>query len=241
MALEQEGGGMNAPYRLCKLFVRLVLVALAVSGLSGCAGLLPASWKEEVLLHDGRTIVVNRWQSYGGRREIGQSPPIREHTVTFSLPGSRRNISWTSEYGEELGRTNFNLLAIHVLKDTPYIVASPNLCLSYNKWGRPNPPYVFFRLTGDEWARISLEEFPAEFTTINVAHYIGGREPELMLGADPIPAAKIQELNHQARQPEYRSILREALPETALCPDWNSQRYRSPKAPHPIEPKQVPK
>ena len=61
------------------------------------------SWKEEVLLHDGSTLIVNRSQSYGGRHEIGQPPPIKEHTITFTLPGSNNRITWTSEYGEVLG------------------------------------------------------------------------------------------------------------------------------------------
>ena len=97
------------------------------------------SWKEEVLLHDGSTLIVNRSQSYGGRHEIGQPPPIKEHTITFTLPGSNKIITWTSEYGEDIGRTNFYLLAVHVMNGTPYIVASPNSCLSYNKLGSPNP------------------------------------------------------------------------------------------------------
>ena len=40
------------------------------------------------------------------------------------------------------------------------------LCPSYNKWGRPNPPYVFFKYDGATWQRISLGEFPGEFKDI---------------------------------------------------------------------------
>ena len=179
---------------------------------AGLFGLGGTSWKEEVLLHDGKKIIVERSQTYGGRHEIGQPQPIKEHTIFFTLPHSNKPLTWTSEYSEDLGRTNFNLLAVHVLNGTPYIVASPNLCLSYNKWGRPNPPYVFFKYDGKAWQRIPLEEFPVEFKAINVAIGVRGYEGEELVSMGLVPAEKIKELNSDVRQPEFKTILREAYP-----------------------------
>lgn len=189
------------------------LLAMGVSmGVdAGLFGLGGDSWKEEVLLHDGSKIIVKRSQSYGGRHEIGQPPPIREHTISFTLPNSSKPITWASEYGEDIGRTNFNLLAVHVLNGTAYIVASPNLCLSYNKWGRPNPPYVFFKYDGKAWQRVPLEEFPAEFKTINVALDILGREVENLVSLGLASSEKIKNLNSHIKQPEYKTILREPV------------------------------
>ncbi|MFA7062482.1 MAG: hypothetical protein WC156_16880 [Pedobacter sp.] len=181
-----------------------------------------ASWKEEVLLHDGSKIIVKRSQNYGGRHEIGQPPPIKEHSITFSLPGATNTIMWTSEYGKDIGRANFNLLALHVLNGTPYIVASPNLCLSYNKWGRPNPPYVFFKYDGKEWQRISLEEFPAEFKTINVALDIMGRQVENLVSRGFVSSEKIKELNQHTKITEFKTIIREPLKPGSIgvsCPE----------------------
>jgi len=210
------------------------MLGVSMSACAGLSGLDGDSWKEEVLLHDGQKIIVTRSQSYGGRHEIGQSPPIKEHTITFTLPNTNKPIAWTSEYSEDVGRTNFNLLAVHVLNGTPYVVASPNLCLSYNKWGRPNPPYVFFRYDGKKWQRILLEEFPTEFKTINVALDIRGRQVENLVSLGFITSEKIKELNHHTEIPEYKTILREALPNAGrgciktdyyrnagwLSPDW---------------------
>jgi len=64
--------------------------------MNGCAFGNTASWKEEVLLHDGNTVIVKRSQTYGGRHEIGQSPPVREHTISFSMLGSGNAIRWIS-------------------------------------------------------------------------------------------------------------------------------------------------
>jgi len=198
----------------------LLAISLMILGgsMSACA-MGGASWKEEVLLHDGKKIVVERSQTRGGSHENGQPPPVKKHTIFFALPNSGQTITWTSEYGEDVGRANFNLLALHVLNGTPYIVASPNLCLSYNKWGRPNPPYVFFKYDGQAWQRIPLSEFSVEFKTINVAASTLADEDRLTkLGF--VSAEKIKELNNEFRQPEYKTILREAYPTAAGgCPE----------------------
>jgi hypothetical protein len=200
-------------------------------GMNACA-MGGTSWKEEVLLHDGNKIIVERSQTRGGSREIGQPPPVKEHTISFALPNSGKTITWTSEYGEDVGRANFNLLALHVLNGTPYIVASPNLCLAYNKWGRPNPPYVFFKYDGQAWQRIPLSEFPVEFKTINVAASTLADEDRLTkLGL--VSAEQIKELNNEYRQPEYKTILRDPLA-NEWCANWKLNSF---KAPIPIPPR----
>lgn len=188
------------------------LILMMVVSTNACSD----SWKEEVLLHDGSRIIVERSQSYGGRHEIGQPSPIKEHAISFKLPGASRTITWRSEYSEDIGRTNFNLLAVHVLNGTPYIVTKPNLCLSYNKWGRPNPPYVFFKYDGNAWQRISIEQFPVEFKTLNVAIYLGNKSVEAMVSQGLVSAEKIKVLNSELKQPEFKTILREQLPEARI-------------------------
>lgn len=203
-----------------KLIRLLPFILLTVFGLNACTGRLAyssSSWEEEVLLHNGATLIVERSQSYGGRHEINQSSSVKEHTITFRLPDSGKAISWTSEYSPELGRTNFNLLALHILDGAPYLVVEPNLCLSYNKWGRPNPPYVFFRYRENEWQRISLSEFPAEFKTINLI-VNNGREDDIKalerkngLVSGYVSANDVKKVNSSLTQPEYKTILRGTL------------------------------
>jgi hypothetical protein len=90
---------------------RAISLALILGVSMNACGFGGDSWKEEVLLHDGSKIIVNRSQSYGGRHEIGQSPPIKEQEITFTLPNTKKNITFKSEYGEDIGRANFQLLA----------------------------------------------------------------------------------------------------------------------------------
>lgn len=197
------------------MFLRITLSALALNAvMSACAHIGHSgtdAWKEEVQLHDGQKMIVERSQTYGGRREIGQSPPVREHKISFALPGSSNSISWTSEYGEDLGRTNFKLAALHVLGGTPYLVAVPNLCLAYNKWGRPNPPYVIFKHEDKEWKRIALNDLPTEFKEFNLVINNQG-EAETVTSQPMVTAQIVKKLNGELMQPEYKAILREPLP-----------------------------
>lgn len=221
----------------------LLILGVSMSANAGLFGIGGTSWKEEVLLYDGGKVVVERWQNYGGRHEIGQSPPIKEQTMTFVVPDTKERITWKSEYGEELGRTNFIPLALHTLNGMPYVVAIPYLCLSYNKWGRPNPPYVIFKHDKTEWQRISLQELPIEFKDVNLVVSTKGEEKALTAEA-VVTASKVRKLNNDLRQLELRTILREPVKagsEGSLvnCPDYNSPRYTSPKAPHPMSPSEA--
>lgn len=229
----QEERGMNNRHVWLQLFNAISLVLTMGVGINAEAGLLGLggdSWKEEVLLHDGSKIIVERSQSYGGRHEIGQPPPIKEHTITFTLPETNKTITWVSEYDENLGRTNFNLLALHILNGTPYLVVEPNLMQSYNKWGRPNPPYLFFKYDGDTWQRIPLEEFPATFQKINLvintmAHGAKLKDQGL------VSSEVVKKLNNSLTQKEYKSIVRTPLDHWKPRPE-----HKGPKAPNPIIP-----
>ncbi len=220
------------------IFSLILMMGVSMSAEAGLFGFGGDSWKEEVLLHDGQKIVAKRSQSYGGRGEIGQGAPIKEHTISFALPNSNKTIEWKSEYSEDVGRANFNLLALHILNGTPYIVAEPNLCLSYNKWGRPNPPYVLFKYDGKTWQRIQMSELPVEFKTINVSLDIRGRQVEELVEMGKVTAEQIKQRNAHTEIPQFKTILREAYPGAGsgcirtdyyigvgwLSPDWFSDQ-----------------
>lgn len=193
--------------------VATVLSLLALNAFAGWFGLGGDSWKEEVLLHNGQKIIVERTQTYGGRHEIGQDSPVKTHSIRFVVPQSGRTVTWTSEYGEELGRTDFNVLALHILDDIPYLVVEPNLCLAYNKWGRPNPPYVVFKHDGSSWRRLELAELPRVFEKINLV-VNNGRVANIKDAARAkgyVSAQGIEALNRSLTQPQYKTILKEKM------------------------------
>ena len=192
-----------------------ILVLMGLTSLSACDFLgygKTASWKEEVLLHDGSRIVIDRWQKHGGWGEIGQSP-ISDQKIMFTLPRTARVVTWKDEYSEDIGYCNFYLVALHILNGTPYIITTANKCLSYNKWGRPNPPYIIFKLEGNEWKRIELAELPTEFQNVNLIIDTRNDEKEIVnLGL--VYAEKIKKLNNSLTREEYKAIIR-----TQMRPD----------------------
>jgi hypothetical protein len=126
---------------------------------------------------------------------------------------------------------SLNLLLFDVVRGVPYIATYPAGCIAYNKWKRPNPPYIFFKYQGDEWKQIPLAEFPAELRKTNV---IVGRPPSELLKSI-YKVADVQERNYYL-QADYKTILREQLAKEK-CPQYSS----GPKAPIPITPSTSPR
>jgi hypothetical protein len=202
---------MNGKAILSRVMMALLMMGVAMNTNAGLFGLGGMSWKEEALLHDGNKIVVTRSHAYGGSREVGQSPSIKEQDISFTVPGTSQVIVWKDEYGKEVGGSNFILLALHILNNIPYVVARPNLCRSYNKWGQPNPPYVIFKHDGKEWQRVPLAELPVEFKDTNLSLVYTKNDEKHITGQTPITAEHIKKENGRIRIPESTSILREPV------------------------------
>lgn len=204
---------MNKRHCLLRAFKPIgAVLALGIS-IGACVS-LPVfggtSWKEEVLLHDGSKIIVTRSVSRGGRHELGQQPPIKEQTLTFTMPGTREKVMWEDSYSEDLAGSNFVVRLLEIFRGTAYVLVSPAGCLSYNKWGRPNPPYVIFKYDSKAWQRIALAELPIEIKTPNLISSSPDTEVEKSRKRF-ISAEMVRQLNEGYKQPEYRSILRESI------------------------------
>lgn len=202
---------MNFGYRLLKRFVPLALISLF--SLNACAGLFGfggSNWKEEVLLHDGSKVIVERSVERGGSHEIGQKPAYTKQTLVFTHPATGEQVVWEDKATPDLGNSNFLPMALDIYQNTVYLVANPMGCLGYNKWGRPNPPYVVFRYGGRVWERVPLQDLPPETKALNLIFSSPDTEVE-NLGKRFVDAATIKRLNTGFRQPEYQAILREAM------------------------------
>ena len=220
---------MSKDHWLLSAFKIIGLVLTLGGSMSACSS--ETSWKEEVLLHDGSKIIVTRSLIHGGRREIGQVSPIKEHTITFTIPATNQVVTWKDEYSEDVGSASFNLMLLDMFKGTAFLVVSPTGCIAYNKWGQPNPPYVFFKYQGKEWALTTLKELPSEFKIPNLVINTLIDEKKLV-NQGLVSAELVKELNSGFRQKEFKAILREPLEAADLCPQYSS----GPKAPIPITP-----
>jgi hypothetical protein len=194
--------------KLLKLFAPVIFLAsppVANAGLFGFGG---TSWQEEVLLHDGAKIVVDRSVTLGGPHEIGQRASYTKETLAFTHPVSGKLITWEDNATPDLRTSNFLPMAIDVYQNAVYLVAHPMGCLSYNKWGRPNPPYVIFKYAGKTWERVPLQELPLETKALNLIFSSPDTEVE-RLGKRFVDAETIKRLTSEYRQPQYRAIVRD--------------------------------
>lgn len=227
---------MNHKHFLSRVFKIIGLILTLGMSMSGCAT-STFTWKEEVLLHDGKRIIVKRSDIYDSsmRHEIGQGAPLAEHQTTFVIPDINQTVTWKSDNRSFPNPENLNLLALDFIASVPYVATTIGGSIAYNKWGRPNPPYVFFRHDGKAWRRISLEEFPEKFK-INLI--VTGRKKDNSKISEAIrefgfvPAQTVEEINREpGRGKESYAILRIPI-------DYGPPRpvYSGPQAPHPIPP-----
>lgn len=168
--MDVEGGGMSSAYAW-------LMVSAAV--LAGCAG-GGRYWKEEVVLPDGHVLMVERTHTLGSQfggeiSDINRPPPAVGFTVAIPLPQGGKAL-WE-------GDRSLSPLAVGLKDGAAYLAASPRTCPDYDRWGRPVPPYVFFKYANDAWHRISVAEFPAEIGMAN-----------LMIGTDSLQS--VREIEH---------------------------------------------
>jgi hypothetical protein len=186
----------------------LIFIFIGVTCMNACGFLFggSTSWKEEVLLHDGSKIVIKRFY------HLGRKPTLDSHerqnldeTITFTLPGSNKKITWKTNFKDSKPEPNsLDLLVLDVVNGIPYIATYPAGCISYNKWKRPNPPYIFFKYDGKEWKQIPLEEFPVEISKVNV---IVGRPPA-KLQKSFYTIEQVNEENSDIHEEKYKIIVR---------------------------------
>lgn len=196
---------------ILKRFAMLGLALMMGVSMSACAGLLSAKkiWKEEVVLHDGKVLVVERTSTLGDYIVPGSSePPTIAQSLVFYLPGKNKRASWASEFRSEGPEPNgLGVLLLDIVGGIPYLATSPAGCISYNKWSRPNPPYILFKYNQEKWERIPLESFPPELVQANLMS-----EPPLSLLEPYYTVDQVKARMKGWSRAEYtKTILREAL------------------------------
>lgn len=194
-----------------KQFIPFIAVIASITACAGLPGIgHTMSWKEEVKLHDGQVIIVERFYNLGGYPAIeSHNRSSLDETVTFNLPDSK-SIVWKIDFRDSKPEPNsLNLIRFDVVKGVPYIATYPAGCIAYNKWGRPNPPQVLFKYEGEQWKRINLAELPIALLGADANVIVG--TPDVRIVKSFYTAAGVSAVNHDIQAPEYRSILREGL------------------------------
>jgi hypothetical protein len=158
-----QAHNVKIPREIWKKLPQLGLILMMGMSLSACEKSM-FTWKEEILLHDGTKLIAERSDIFDSsmNHEIGQGASLAEHKTVFKIPGSNQTVIWKSDNRSLSDPDYLDLLTLDILDGVPYVATTTGRCHTYNKWQRPNPPYIVFKYVG-EWKLITLEEFPEQF------------------------------------------------------------------------------
>lgn len=118
-------------------------------------------WKQEVKLHDGRVIVIDRTSKLGGTRFPENVALEDMQTLSFHHPDSGDRIEWEIPKG-------LQPVALDLDRGLPYYVLRAYTVSDYNKWGCPNPPYFVYRYQQETWSLVPFTELPRQFAVPNL-------------------------------------------------------------------------
>lgn len=167
----------------------IVAMLAAVVMLAGCAGGV-RNWKEQVILPDGRELIVERTHTLASRfdREFSafNAPPgAASYSIRIPLPEGGYTAPWAAEHKEMYP------IAVTTHGESAYVLATPSFCRSYAKHGQPIPPFLAFKYTTGQWQRVAFEDFPMEITEANLMIDTSDKETEKGL----VTARAIRRLN----------------------------------------------
>ncbi|MDP2199867.1 MAG: hypothetical protein Q8K01_14885 [Sulfurimicrobium sp.] len=201
-----NGQSLSMAFSTISLILTLGVSMSACAGLFGIGG---TSWKEEVLLHDGRVLLVERSYNLGGYPTLDARERVMlDETITFTLPEYSQKVVWKADFDNTVPEPNsLGALLLGIVGGVPYLAASPAGCIAYNKWGRPNPPYILFKYVNDAWQQIPLKEFPPELIEANLMSMPAS---SLLKPYYTVAAAKAQRQNGNVSA-YAKTILREAV------------------------------
>lgn len=193
-----------------KKIIKLGWLLIMGVSMSACS----KGWKEEVQLHDGRALLIERSFNLGGFPTLdARERRLLDETITFTLPESNQKVVWKTDFNDNVPEPhNLGPLLLDIVGGVPYLATSPAGCNAYNKWGRPNPPYILFKYVNNAWQQIPLKEFPPELVQSNLMNM-----PDSRLLKPYYNVAAVKAKLADGNISDYaKTILREALPQARI-------------------------
>lgn len=123
-------------------------------------------WKQEVMLHDGRTLWVDRttvYRHYGELVQLSHPSPFADG-FSFWHPNKWSHITWPLN-------ENVRPLLLDFVGDIPYLVTEINGGKHYDM-GCPPHPYAFYKYEDGDWQRIDVRALPQQLQRTNMLPYL---------------------------------------------------------------------
>ena len=155
----------------------LIGTALLAGALAGCMrGESTIKWTEDVLLPDGRTVTLKRYQEFKGPSEIGQPPSESYYWFEFKHPDTGETVRWETK--REPGT-----VALFISLSVVFLLTKPNFGSGLEDFGCPNPPYLLYRYVSGKWERVDLSLIPVKRLRSNMTTAPGDRIGAIKAGS----------------------------------------------------------
>lgn len=137
-----------------------IFLLFGLMSVSACSDIM--TWQEEVKFNDGRTILVNQKRRCEGGYTGGNIASCieRETWLTVKL----------LDFGnwEIVWHENLSPMVLNIHNGKLYVVGTPPTGREFSQYGKPQPPYIGFRLESGRWQRIPFSEIPEEVYDTNL-------------------------------------------------------------------------
>lgn len=147
-------------------------------------------WKEEIRLHDGRLIVVDRVDVLGGWHEPGQSASEKKRTIVFSDPDDKKK-----KYTHALTGSS-NYLVLDFLNGVPWMVVLVGPFSHDTKC--PVGSYEAITWREGRWASVSYSDLPKNISIVNMAYSYAPDQPEMRKSGKLLTAEQIDYINKKS-------------------------------------------
>ncbi|NKI93257.1 hypothetical protein [Rhizobacter sp. SG703] len=169
-----EGGAVNQQHAK-KLPTRsihrhsLLILSVSLAVLAGCGKKIEeAKWSEEVRLHDGRMIVIERVARANPQPFLSEIPGA---DIDFEIHYAPLNIHW---------KGSRQLASLEIFDGNAYVVTAENGGVEFCE-GKPTStlPIKVWRQQAGEWVEVDAASFPSDVALSNLyARYWGGNGVE---------------------------------------------------------------
>ena len=141
---------VGSTWRLGRGLLRLMVIVCGSMVMTGCD--VSRNWTEEVRLADGSLIVIKRKIVRERFGELGYHGRVLRQEIEYDKPGGV--IRWWGDVDPYV---------FDFANGKTYVVAFPRTGEECERYGSPNPPFVFFEQAGSggEWRRIYAKDMPS--------------------------------------------------------------------------------
>jgi hypothetical protein len=192
------------------LFPVLFPLLAMLAGTAAAGGRCEHEWSEEVVLADGRTVIVERVQ---------QRQEPADKSVPCGLVERERLLAKKWGKPVEWSGEGVRPLILMDIAGAPAVVAAIDNCAAWDRLGRPNPPFLVEQLKDGHWQRIDplQNEILLQRNLVQTAP--AARAPELQALLEAAGVHKGNKRVHAEDKPEIRRI---ETPESLRRPDYDS-------------------